>query len=401
MSARFEDISSPPPARLALFAYGFRPFFLAAGLHAVAAVTSWLIVLRTGARPQGLGDPVAWHAHEMLFGFAAAAIAGFLLTAVPNWTGERGFAGGRLMALAGLWLAGRLALNPLAPLPAVPAAIIDLAFFPSLAALVLPSIIKARTKRNYVLVLLLGFLTVAGALYHLDRLNLLAGAWTHGKALGIGMVLLMVSLIGGRIVPSFTSSALRRIGRPVEIAPFGWVDRAALAGIVLMVVADMVQPDGILPGIAALVAAIAHGLRLSRWHGLKTLGQPILWVLHLAYAWIPVGLLLKAAWLLVGIGLGQAWTHAITAGAFATMILAVMSRAALGHTGRDIVAARPTVATYLLLTLAAGVRVAAPVLPDPMLAHAIAGTCWLAAFGLYLLVYAPILVLPRADGRPG
>ncbi len=401
MTAHFEEIPRPTGTRLALFAYGFRPFFLAAGLHAIIMLGLWLMVLHTGRWPTQLGNPAAWHGHEMLFGFAAAAIAGFLLTAVPNWTGERGYAGRRLMALTGLWLAGRLALNPIAPLPALPGAIIDLAFFPALCAMVLPSIIKARNRRNYVMVLLLALLTAASALYHADRLDWLPGIWTRGRTLGIDMVLLMVALISGRIVPSFTVSALKRVGRKVAVAPFGWPDRLALGSVALLALADMVQPDGLLPGLAALLAGIAHAWRLSRWQGLKTLDQPILWVLHLAYVWIPAGLLLKAAWLLAGADIGQGWIHAITAGAFATMIVAVMSRAALGHTGRDIVAARPTVAAYLLLTGGALVRVLAPLLPDLRLAYSIAGSFWLAAFLLFVFVYAPILVMRRADGRPG
>lgn len=401
MTAHFEDMSHLRPSRFALFAYGFRPFFLVAGLYAIIMLTIWLAVLLTGRWPDGLGSPAAWHGHEMLFGFAAAAIAGFLLTAVPNWTGERGYAGSRLVALVGLWLAGRVALNPLIPLPILPAAIIDLAFFPALCAMVLPSIVKARNRRNYILLLVLITLTLASAQYHVDRLGWLPGAWERGRTLAIDMLLLMVALIGGRIVPSFTSSTLKRIGCKTEIPTFGWFDRAALATLVLLALADLMQPEGTMPGIASLMASIAHAARLARWRGLRTLSQPILWVLHLAYAWIPVGLLLKSSWLLTGAEIGQGWIHALTAGAFATMILAVMTRAALGHTGRDIVAARPTVAAYLLLTLAALVRVLAPVLPDAGLAYDVAGGSWLLSFLLYLLVYAPILVTRRADGRPG
>lgn len=168
------------------------------------------------------------------------------------------------MALTALWLAGRLALNPIAPLPALPGAVLDLAFFPALCAMALPSIIKARNRRNYVLVLLLGLLTAASALYHADRLGRLPGIWGRGRTLGIDMVLLLLALIGGRIVPSFTVSALKRIGRKVAAAPFGWPDRLALGTIALLALADMVQPDGMLPGLAALLAGGAHAWRLSR-----------------------------------------------------------------------------------------------------------------------------------------
>ncbi|MDG5497435.1 NnrS family protein [Niveispirillum sp. BGYR6] len=401
MTTPFQDIAQPRPTRLALFAYGFRPFFLAAGLYAIGVVMLWLMVLHTGRWPDGLGSPMAWHGHEMLFGFAGAAIAGFLLTAVPNWTGERGFAGGKLIALTLLWLAGRVALNPIAPLPALPAAMIDLTFFPALGAMVLPSIIRARNRRNYVMLLMLGLLTLASSLYHAERLGWLAGGWAWGQALAIDMVLLMVALIGGRIVPSFTSSALKRLGRLAVVPPFGLLDRAALISLALLTLADLVQPQGWLPGVTALLAGIAHALRLARWQGVKALDQPILWSLHLAYAWIPLGLLLKAGWLLGGLAIGQTWVHALTAGAFSGMILAVMSRAALGHTGREIVAAKPTVAAYILLTLAALVRVLAPVLPDMGMAYSVAGLCWVAAFILYSLAYAPILITRRADGRPG
>ncbi|WP_029013397.1 NnrS family protein [Niveispirillum irakense] len=401
MTQPFEETFRPRPARLALFAYGFRPFFLAAGLHAIILLTLWLHVLHSGHWPDSLGLPANWHGHEMLFGFAGAAIAGFLLTAVPNWTGERGFAGGKLVALTLLWLAGRLALNPIAPLAPLPGALIDLAFFPALGAMVLPSIIRARNRRNYVMLLLLLMLTTASALYHLDRLGWMPGIWATGRVLAIDMVLIMVALIGGRIVPSFTSSALKRLGRPAAIPAFGGVDRLALGTLLGLTLADILQPEGWVPGALALIAGLANGLRLARWRGWKGADQPILFILHVAYGWIPVGLFLKAAWLLTGLTVGQSWIHALTAGAFATMILAVMSRAALGHTGREIVAAKATVAAYLLLTLGVLVRVLAPLLPDMMIAYRIAGTAWMGAFILFLIIYAPILVSRRADGRPG
>jgi len=402
MTAQFHDLTRRgDPARFALFAHGFRPFFLGAGIHAVVTVAVWILVLRTGMWPAAGGDPVAWHTHEMLFGFTAAAIAGFLLTAVPNWTGSRGHAGPKLAALFTLWVAGRLALSPLLPVPASLAAVVDVAFFPALAAMVLPSILIARNKRNYVFLGMLILLTLGSALFHLDRLDRLPGAWATGRLLTVDVVLLMVALIGGRIVPSFTSSALRREGRAVEIPPGGLVDKAALGLLIVLAVADLVRPEGAAAGFLALAAGIAHAVRLGRWHGLKTLRQPILWVLHLAYAWIPVGLLLKAAWLLAGVEVGVAWMHAITMGAFATMILAVMSRAALGHTGRALVAAPSTVAAYILVTLATVARLAAPLIGDVGTAYAVAGTLWVVAFALFIRVYAPILTRPRTDGRPG
>lgn len=402
MTAHFHaHASRERPARFALFAYGFRPFFLGAGIYAVVAIVAWLAVLRTGAWPDTGGDPMAWHAHEMLFGFTAAAVAGFMLTAVPNWTGVRGYSGPKLAGLVFLWLAGRVVVSPILSIPPALAAVVDVAFFPALALMVLPSIIAAKNRRNYVFLGMIALLTAGSALYHLDRLDVAPGAWETGRGIAIYVVLLMVALVGGRIIPSFTSSALRRENRPVEIHPGGWVDKISLGLIVALGIADTVQPGGASAGTLALLAGLGHAVRLSRWHGLKTFRQPILWILHVAYAWVPVGLLLKACWDLGGLEIGIAWVHAITLGAFATMILAVMSRASLGHTGRDLVAAKPTVLAYILLTIATLVRVAAPAVGEMSHAYAVAGGLWVIAFALFTLVYTPILVLPRADGRPG
>ena len=394
--------AAAPARRVALFDYGFRPFFLLSGLQAVLALAVWLAILLYGLPVAGSWDTVQWHMHEMLFGFVAAAVGGFLLTAVPNWTGGRGYAGRPLVLLTSVWLLGRVAVNPIFPFPPLLAAAADLAFFPALAATLLPSLVRSGNRRNYPFPAMLGGLFLANLLCHLDGNLAEAGTWRAGILLAVDMVLLMVVMIGGRIVPSFTSSAMKRVGRPVEIAPRPWLERAALATLLAMAVADQATPDGALAGITAAAAAAVTLARLAGWHGWRTLSQPILAILHVGYAWVPVGLALKAAWLLAGAGFAAHWMHAFTLGAFATMILAVMSRASLGHTGRDVVASWPTAAAYVLLTAAALARVflagfGAAYHPALM----IAGLGWIGAFGLFVLVYAPILVRPRADGRPG
>jgi uncharacterized protein involved in response to NO len=216
------------------------------------------------------------------------------------------------------------------------------------------------------------------------------------------MALVLVGLSGGRIIPSFTLNALRKTGRPAEPKPLPGVDRAAVLSLLAVVLVDLAAPETALAGGVAALAAVLVALRLSRWHGLRTLGQPILWVLHLAYAFVALALATKAAWLLTGAGWAMHWLHLQGAGALALMIVAVMTRATLGHTGRDLVAVPATVAAYVLLPLAALTRAFGPALTAETLAPlAVAGTFWLAASGLFLFTYAPILLRPRADGKPG
>ena len=385
----------------ALFNYGFRPFFLLAGVQAVVAMTVWLAVLHGTGWEMAWLAPTQWHAHEIIFGFVVAALAGFLLTAVASWTGQRGFAGPPLMVLVAIWLGGRIAMAPGLGVPQPLAAAMDLAFLPAVAFAVAPSLIRAGNVRNFPLVAFLVLLFAANLLFHAPDLATRLGV--RGLTLAVDTILLMVVLVGGRIVPAFTGNALRTRHADAPIAPFGWVDRAAIAAAATVLVVDLITPGGRLAGAVALIACVLHAWRLSRWQGWLTRGMPIAWVLHVAYAWIPVGLGLKALWLLWQFPVGAVWLHALTAGAYATMILAVMTRAALGHTGRPLVAAKPIVAAYLLVTLAALTRVFAPVVAPamPQVTWTVAGTLWITAFLLYCAVYAPILSRPRADGRPG
>ncbi len=370
-------------------------------MQAVVAMTVWLAVLHGMTWEMAWLAPIQWHAHEMIFGFVTAALAGFLLTAVASWTGQRGFAGPPLMVLVAIWLAGRIAMVPGLGLPQALAAAIDLAFLPAVAMAIVPSLIRAGNVRNFPLVGFLVLLFAANLLFHTP--DLAARLGILGLTLAVDTILLMITLVGGRIVPAFTGNALRDRPPDARVPAFGWVDRAALAAAATVLVVDLVTPGGRLAGAVALVACVLHAWRLSRWRGWLTRGIPIAWVLHVAYAWIPVGLGLKALWLLWQFPVGAGWMHALTAGAYATMILAVMTRAALGHTGRPLVAAKPIVAAYVLVTLAALTRVFAPAVAPtiPQITWTVAGLLWITAFLLYCAVYAPILSRPRADGRPG
>jgi uncharacterized protein involved in response to NO len=388
-------------SKFALFNYGFRPFFLLAGLYAVIAMLIWLTIHIIGIWPIGTPTSYLWHAHEMLFGFVGAAIAGFLLTAVPSWTGQRGFSGLPLIILVVVWLGGRLVFPFYAHLPSVFIAIVDLAFFPVLGLMLTPSLIKGKS-RNLVFLLFLLFLFSANLIFHMALVQNNVVFASYGLLFGINIVLLIITIIGGRIVPAFTLSAIRRTDDTFVIMPFPALDRIAIASILLVLITDLIWPYSTAAGWLALFAALIHTARFARWQTLRGLGEAIVWILHIGYAWVIIGLALKGLFLLTGAIFGAAWMHAFTTGAFATMILAVMTRAALGHTGRPLIAPPLIVVSYVLLTLATIVRVSGPVFPEVYLYNiAVSGVLWIGAFILFLVVYTPILIGPRADGKPG
>lgn len=392
------------PRRLALFESGFRPFFLLAGLDALANMVLWLTVhSHPDLWPTRAIPAMYWHAHEMLFGFAAAAIAGFLLTAVPNWTGRSAYRGSVLWLLTASWLGGRIAMLPFVPLPFWARLAAVLSFFPALALTVAPALLKARKFRNLPFILLL--LLLFGA-----ELCFQAGLGTSpelgqhiGLYAGLDIVLVMVVIIGGRIIPNFTRGALNGQGATAQVKSRAWIERGAILSLLLMVVLDMALPLSKASGAATLATALFQALRFSQWQGHRTLGNPLLWVLHLGYGWLIVALGLKAGALLLGATIAQYWLHALTVGVLGTMILAVMSRAALGHSGRPLVAAKPMSLSYLLVSAAGIARVFAPSLFPEHYDHIIlfSGGLWIAAFAIYLTIYVPILLQPRRDGKAG
>ena len=386
----------------ALFGYGFRPFFLGAGLLAVLIIPWWAGSLAWGV-PLGTAWPASlWHGHEMLFGFIAAPIAGFLLTAVPSWTGERGFAGWPLATLSGLWVFGRLLVATAALWPLALVAAVDLLFLPALAVLVLPPLLRARNRNTPLLVVLAALWSTNVAFYF----GLAGGDTTlarHALLIGIDIVLLLVTVIGGRIVPAFTSAALKQRGITASPRVSPLLTPLAVGAMLAVIASDLFALGSPTAGVIAFAAAAIQAVRLAQWCGWRTLRMPIVWVLHVAYLWLPLGLALKGLALLGGVASAAFYLHALTIGAAATMILAVMTRASLGHTGRPLIVTRPTVCAYGLLTAATAVRVFGPAsttLPY-RLDILIAASLWTAAFGLFLFVYAPILLAPRADGKPG
>lgn len=403
-SAKGRPAPERPSWPVTLFSHGFRPFFLAAGLYAALALAAWLAwiaIHAMGAVPAVMTidePPHLWHAHEMVFGFGAAAVGGFLLTAVPNWTGTDRLRGWPLAAIFALWLIGRCAMWVTAALPPGLVAGLDLVFLPVLAVL-LSRKFGARLKpQNLVFIVLVALMAAANVMYHLERLDLMEGGMTTGSRLGLGVLVLMIAIVGGRVVPGFTQNALTRRGIEDRLpVRYGMLDGAGNLLVAAVFAAYVFDAPPLATGALALAGAAVNGLRLSLWRVTAVLDEPIVWVLHLAYGWLVLGLALMAASLLADAGSEVAALHAFGTGAVGTMILAIMSRASLGHSGRPLVAPRPVVAAYVLISVAAALRAFGPdALPglynEVMLA---AGAAWIAAFLLFSIVYAPILVTPR------
>jgi uncharacterized protein involved in response to NO len=383
------------PQATALLSYGFRPFFLGAAAWACAAMVLWVGVLAGGWPFADAYGPIAWHAHEFLFGYISAAVTGFLLTAIPNWTGRLPLQGRPLLMLFLLWVAGRLAMLVSAEIGVVTAAIIDCVYLLTLVAVVLREIIVGRNWRNLRVVVLVGVLAFANILFQAETIY--SGAPAYGLRLGCAAIVTLIMLIGGRITPSFTTNWLRRQGSDRLPAPIGRFDIISIAIAVVALVAWVVAPTW--PGSAALLLlmTIAQTVRLFRWAGERTWREPILFVLHLGYAFVPLGAFILAASILWPRLMPPSGAlHAWTTGAMGIMTLAVMTRATLGHTGRDTVSTPPTVVIYGAILLAALIRVAAPVLSGIYYQSLLAAAaCWIIAFGAFLAVYGPMLVRAR------
>jgi uncharacterized protein involved in response to NO len=356
------------------------------------ALGLWLATLGGVLTLPSALDPIAWHRHEMLFGYLPAIVAGFLLTAIPNWTGRLPVRGPSLAGLVLLWLLGRLAVLAA---PGWAALVLDVAFPATLAAVAAREVAAGANRRNLPVVGLLGLLAVADLLSHLESLRVDLPEML-GDRLAIAVGAMLVTLIGGRIVPSFTTNWLKARRITPLPAPFGRLDKAvmALTGAALLV--WLAMPAGALAGALLLAAAAGTAVRLARWRSARTIAEPLLLILHVGYGWLAVGLALLGLAVL-GLVPRSAGLHAVTTGAFGTMTLAVMTRAALGHTGRTLTADGWTVAVYILVTVGALVRLAAALVPVGHLAVLdAAGLAWGGAFLLYAIRYAPILLGPRA-----
>jgi len=376
----------------ALFSYGFRPFFLAAGLWAAIGILLWI--------PQYMGklnvpthlSPLDWHIHEMLYGYVAASVAGFLLTAIPNWTGRLPVSGGPLAGLALLWLAGRVALLVSAQIGGFVAALVDLSFLAALATVAAREVIAGKNWRNLRVLALLVILILGNIVFHAEVLA--AGAGNYGPRIAIAAVILMISLIGGRIVPSFTNNWLARNNPGRLPVPFSRFDVVSIAASAVALFAWIAAPMHVLCGGLLIIAGCLQAVRLMRWAGDRTLADRLVLVLHIGYAFIPVGFVLNGLATLTADVPATAGVHAWTAGAIGMMTMAVMTRATLGHTGQPLQAGRATQAIYGLLLVAALVRIVAAFMGSIDLLE-FAGFAWVAAFILFVVLYGPLLVMRK------
>ena len=393
MRVSYVDRRLPTAMPFALWNLGFRPFYLLASVFAVFSVLLW-IAQYSGLLALDYLRGSWWHPHEMLFGYTTAVIAGFLLTAVRNWTQRPTATGIWLMALAALWVGGRIIM--LTPFD-VAAAVINAAFPFALALAIGIPLVGSGNARNYFFVGLLMLLGVLVLVLHLTQQN----SWVAPQVtlqLALDVVLFLIVVLGGRVIPMFTNNAIPGAGATRGV----WTERLALGMVLLLLIADLLRlPSGVVATIA-FAGALSHGIRLGRWKPWRTLRTPLVWILHAAYAWIVIHLALRGFSELELLSRSLA-THALTIGAIGGMTLGMMTRTTRGHTGRPLHADRYEVASYLFVQGAAIVRVGGGIITPSLYASSVqlSGLLWAAAYSIYAVRYWPVLTQPRIDGKPG
>ena len=379
----------------ALLSLGLRPFFLGATVWAVVIIAIWLPVLHADISLPSLFAPVVWHAHELIFGYFPAVMAGFLLTAIPNWTGRLPVVGRPLLVLVVIWLAGRLAIALSAWIGALAAAIIDLSFLGVFAGLMAREIIASGNRKSLRLLLVVAVLFCANILFHAQ--NAFDFGDGEGMRMGIGAAIMLIMIIGGRVVPSFTRNWLARNRQTSEMpTPFEKFDAAAIALGGIGLVCWVIWPQSPVTALIFVAAFAVHVMRLSRWRGLAATAEPIVLILHVGYLFVPLGfLLLSFSILFPDLLLPSGALHAWTAGAIGIMTLAIMTRASLGHSGRPIKATGAIKFIYLMAVLAVATRLVAAFGFERELLLQISVAAWVGAFAGFVIVYGPILTRPR------
>jgi uncharacterized protein involved in response to NO len=380
----------------AVMSHGFRPFFLLAGIWSLLAMGIWLGMLADVFTPPTALAPVDWHLHELLYGYLSAVVAGFLLTAVPNWTGRLPLRGQPLFALATIWLAGRVAILLSAQIGHGAAMVIDLAFLAVLDVALIREIVVGRNWKNLSVIALVTLLLAGNTAFHIDVASLGYSAVGDGMRMGLAGAVFLIMLIGGRIVPSFTRNWLVKRGPGRLPAPFGKFDFFSLAGGGFALAAWIVFPDHRQVGWLCLFAGLLQAARLARWAGERCLGEGLVLILHVGYGFVPVGFgllgysILEPSFIATSVAL-----HAWTAGAIGVMTLAVMTRASLGHTGRPLHATLFIVMIYICVALATVMRIAAGFNDNPNPVLYASAVLWMAGFGLFTVLFAPMLLKPR------
>lgn len=377
----------------AIFSYGFRPFFFGGAVWSALAILLWILLYAGAWQWPSAVAPLDWHIHEMLYGYVPAVVAGFLLTAIPNWTGRLPVCGASLAGLFGLWLAGRVAMLVSASIGIFAASAIDTAFLLVLFLVAAREVVAGKNWRNLRVLVLIAILFAGNAVFHVEMIR--SGAADYGVRLGIAAIILLISLIGGRIVPSFTHNWLVRQNPGRLPVPFSRYDGVTIAATAIALGVWVIAPSAIWSGAALIAAGLLHIARLLRWAGDRTLRDRLVLVLHVAYAFVPLGFLLGGAGALWPDAVpASAGIHAWTAGAIGMMTMAVMTRASLGHTGHALVASPLTQAIYACLFAAALLRIAAAITGGIGLLH-VSATLWVLAFGVFAASYGPSLVRRR------
>lgn len=382
-----------------IFQGGFRLLFLGGALWALTVATLWVGAMAGSLTLPTEMDPLAWHQHEMLFGYLSAIIAGFLTAAIPNWTGRPTASGWPVAGFVGLWFGARLAILFSSAIPPIIGAALDIGFLLLLFLYAAREVFAAKNRNKPILIVIFLF-ALASALDHADAMGAPVGDGIGMRA-GFSLVLVLIALIGGRIIPAFTRNWLTKHGLTQHLpAQTDLFDKLSIGAVVLALASWTAAPDFQLTSVLLLLAGAMHAVRLSRWAGFRAVRDPLVFILHVSYAWLPIGLSLLGASMVWPVVPVSGAMHALAAGAMASMTLAVMTRATRGHTGRPLEADRVTTLIYVLVTVGALLRVAAPLLPfHYLLSLRWAGGLWSAAFLLFALVYGPMLVGPRPDAR--
>jgi uncharacterized protein involved in response to NO len=388
---------SPPGSVRALFAKGFRPFFLLASAFSAISTPIWLLALAGHADPGAYAGASSWHAHEMVFGYTTSVIAGFLLTAVANWTGRETAAGIPLGILAGLWVLGRIAMGAAAALPRPIVAAADLAFLPALIVALGRPLLAAKNRRNYPLLALVALLAASNVMFHLIAFGFFVEFHQRVLLVPIDVIVLLIAIVGGRVIPLFTRNATGRSG----IRSSAVADGLAIGSVTGVVFGDAFFTNGQWLGPLLAASAIFTAVRAVRWGAMHTTHEPLLWVLHLGYAWIPIGLAFRAASVFAPSLNPFAALHALTVGAIGTLTAGMMARVSLGHTGRPLRASRTTRICFVLITLSAALRVAGPIVVPAWAFQAVqvSGLLWSVAFASFAVAHVSVLTRPRIDGK--
>ena len=380
-----------------LWRLGFRPFFLLAALFAILGIFLWVFIFLGAFHPIGAFDPILWHAHEMIYGYVTAVIAGFVLTASQNWTGRPGLRGKKLQFLVALWILGRTLMS-LSHHSSLATAFIDLSFYPCLAIALAPDLKPADMKAERVFFLYFALYFAGNLLMHLEALGVTHGYALRGALLGLNTTLLMIIFMGGRVIPFFAESELAR----AQPRTHSTVEIFSHVSAWAFLVSQLFIPGSIVSAVIAFVASALHFLRLSGWYVRRVRRIALLWVLFSAYFWIATGFSLFGFVSLGVLSLGPA-VHAFAVGGLGVMTYGMMSRVALGHTGRRLKPASVIIAGYVLLNLSCLIRVFGPILRASSVPRwiEISGSLWILAFFSFALIYAPMLVRARIDGKTG